>query len=269
MHEKLGICGQLGQKLFRVHVASNGTVYRDDVRKLITRDSQARHDQTRKRKEAEKPPASHPLDLAWEEDLLQSSGDVEWDTSLLLLIPLRLGLNDFNEDYVEALAHTFSFPQSVGVLGGRPRGARWFYGALSDGSQIFGLDPHTTQSAPRRRTARVNGNAAEVVDLSDEYLRSVHTTYPEVFSFLRMDPSIALGFYCRSKEDFEHVCSRMKVWKADHPDSPELFTVADASPDYAANISSAMNDMMLSGTAASLLDDADGHESDEDEYVIL
>lgn len=31
------------------------------------------------------------------------------------------------------MAHTFSFWQSVGILGGRVRGACWFYGAISDG----------------------------------------------------------------------------------------------------------------------------------------
>jgi cysteine protease ATG4 len=143
----------------------------------------------------------------------------------LLLISLRLGLKSFNADYIQAVAHTFSLPQSVGVLGGRPRGARWFYGALSDGSKIFGLDPHTVQNAPRRRTARVNGEVSSVVDMSEDYLRSVHTTYPENFTLLQMDPSIALGFYCRTEEELENVFSSMQQWKQQHPESPELFTV--------------------------------------------
>jgi cysteine protease ATG4 len=270
MHERqqLESVAHLERKLFRVHVAGHGTVYRDVIRKLVTRDSQARFDEEKRKKEAELPPAAHPLDLAWEEELLESTGKVEWDTALLLLIPLRLGLKSFNADYIQAVAHTFSLPQSVGVLGGRPRGARWFYGALSDGSKIFGLDPHTVQTAPRRRTARVNGEVSSVVDMSEDYLRSVHTTYPEVFSLLRMDPSIALGFYCRTEADLENVFSSMQQWKQQHPESPELFTVADASPDYSANISSAMNDMMLSSTGGSLLDVND-EDSDEDEYVMI
>jgi cysteine protease ATG4 len=270
MHERQQLVGKASQdrkKIFRVHVAPQGSVYRDSVKDLMTKDIQVQREKERKKKEKECPP-KHPLDVSWEEELIESSlsgvKDVEWDTSLLLLIPLRLGLKSFNADYVRAVAHTFSLPQSVGVLGGRPRGARWFYGALADGSKIFGLDPHTVQNAPRRRTARVNGKSSSVVEISDDFMTSVHTTYPEVFSLERMDPSIALGFYCRDNADLEEVLSSMERWKEENPDFPELFTVADAAPDYSANVTSVMNEM-----AGSLLDDGTDQESDEDEYVML
>lgn len=216
------------------------------------------------------PEPAHPLDAAWEDELVETADkSVDWDCPLLLLIPLRLGLNSFNEEYVRAVAYTFSLPQSVGGLGGRPRSARWFYGALSDGSKIFGLDPHTVQNAPRKRSAQVNGKSSYVVDLSEEYLRSVHTTYPEVFSLQKMDPSIALGFYCRTRQDLEHVFNSVRDWYAENRDSPELFSVLDAAPDYSADVSSAMDDMMMSRLAGSLMDGDESHVSDEDDYVML
>jgi len=266
MHERqqAGSKTPVDKKIFRVHVATQGAVYRDEIQNLMTRDAKALFEEEKKKKVGERPLA-HPLDQQWEEELIDSVESSEWDTALLLLIPLRLGLKSFNEDYVKAVAHTFSLPQSVGVLGGRPRGARWFYGALSDGSKILGLDPHTVQNAPRRRTARVNGKSSSVVDLSDDYMRSVHTTYPEVFSLLKMDPSVALGFYCRSKADLDSLFVSVQSWKEDNPDSPELFSVADAVPNYNANVSSAMNDMMMS--SCSLADE--DTMSDEDEYVML
>lgn len=267
MHERQQTSGKVNadKKIFRVHVASQGTVYKDEIQKLMTRDAKTLFEEEKKKKVSERPPA-HPLDQQWEEELIESVEGAKWDAPLLLLIPLRLGLKSFNEDYSKAVAHTFSLPQSVGVLGGRPRGARWFYGALSDGSKILGLDPHTVQNAPRRRTARVNGKASSVVDLSDDYMRSVHTTYPEVFSLHKMDPSIALGFYCRDKADVDSLFASLKTWKEANTDSPELFTVADAVPDYAANVSSAMNDMMMS--SCSLADDSPMSD-EEDEYVML
>jgi cysteine protease ATG4 len=266
MHERQQATGKVNvdNKIFRVHVASQGAVYRDTIQELMTRDARALFEEEKKKKAKERPPA-HPLDQQWEDELVESVDSVEWDTALLLLIPLRLGLKSFNEEYVRAVAHTFSLPQSVGVLGGRPRGARWFYGALSDGSKILGLDPHTVQNAPRRRTARVNGKSSQVVELSDDYMRSVHTTYPEVFSLLKMDPSIALGFYCRNQADLDKLLVSLKSWHEKNADSPELFTVAEAVPDYSANVSSAMNDMMMS--SCSLADE--GQISDEDEYVML
>jgi cysteine protease ATG4 len=256
------------RRMFRVHVAPQSTVYRDAIEQLMTRDNRAKVKETNGSNEHVACPApAHPLDAAWEDELVES-GDmsVDWDCPLLLLIPLRLGLNSINEEYVRAVAHTFSLPQSVGGLGGRPRSARWFYGALSDGSKIFGLDPHTVQNAPRKRSAQVNGKSSYVVDLSEEYLRSVHTTYPEVFSLQKMDPSIALGFYCRTRQDLEHVFNSVRDWHAENRDSPELFSILDAAPNYSADVSSAMDEMMMSRLAGSLMD---GDVSDEDDYVML
>jgi len=274
------VSSRVDRKVFRVHVASQSSVYRDSIEQLMTRDGRAavaaRAEDDDEKKigcaEKDRQMPDHPLDNAWEEELVESAELVEWDTSLLLLIPLRLGLKSFNGDYVEVVAHAFSMPQSVGVLGGRPRGARWFYGALSDGSKVFGLDPHTVQNASRKRSARLNGKSTSVVDLTDDYLRSVHTTYPEVFSLEKMDPSVALGFYCRDRSDLESVFASLRQFKASHPGTPELFTVSEMAPDYFANVSSAMDDMLLSSSAnnGSMFSDADGDQgSDEDEYVLL
>lgn len=123
MHENhLRIMGDDSNKsLFRVHVAVQGTVYRDEIQHLMTRDSQ--NIEGSELRNSLKPVATHPLDqAAWEENPQERV--CNWETALLLLIPLRLGLQTFNTDYVRAVAHTFSLPQSVGVLGGRPRGAR-------------------------------------------------------------------------------------------------------------------------------------------------
>jgi cysteine protease ATG4 len=264
------------RRMFRVHVAAGGTVYRDAIEDTMVKEAKTWLETEKQKKAQELPPPLHPLDVAWEEELLDplsaipgtesTRTDLAWDTALLLLIPLRLGLKSFNAEYVEAVAHTFSLPQSVGVLGGRPRGARWFYGALSDGSKIFGLDPHTVQTAPKRRNARVNGKPSSVVELSDEYMRSVHTTYPEVFSLTKMDPSIALGFYCRDRADLESVFSSLRQWNEAHPNSGELFTVANRMPNYTGNISSSAIDNMMD----SIMDDeGDDNASEEDEYIMI
>jgi cysteine protease ATG4 len=264
--------------LFRVHVAPEGAVYRDAVQKLMTKDSKQRVEERQKGTNSQKdasPVPLHPLDPsvpapAKEDDTLQQ---LEWDTGLLLLVPLRLGLNNFHQDYIQSVARSFSLPQSVGILGGRPRGARWFYGAYADGSKILGLDPHTVQTAPQKRrmhgpAGQVNHSSNSVVDLSDEYMRSVHTTYPEVFPIARMDPSIALGFYCRDKSEFAQLEAGLAQLKSQLTgSSPDLFTFADHAPDY---LSSAMNDMMLGDEDIDIDGDVvEGQASDEDEYVLL
>ncbi|KAK3557303.1 hypothetical protein QTP70_026619 [Hemibagrus guttatus] len=47
---------------------------------------------------------------------------------LVLLIPLRLGLSDINEAYIETLKQCFMMPQSLGVIGGKPNSAHYFIG---------------------------------------------------------------------------------------------------------------------------------------------
>jgi cysteine protease ATG4 len=259
------------ESLFRVYVATEGTVYRDAVQRLMCKDSDKKLEE--KKEEGTQISPLHPLDpqLPTPVDDAALLQQLEWDTGLLLLVPLRLGLNNFNEEYIQSFAASFALPQSVGVLGGRPRGARWFYGAYADGSKVLGLDPHTVQTAPQR----CNNTS---VNLSDEYIRSVHTAYPEAYPISKMDPSIALGFYCKNKADFENLQQQMKYLKAGlkDPSLPDMFTFADKAPNY---MSSAMDDMLLmdSGILGESTSDAGkaatngsyDHESDEDEYVML
>jgi cysteine protease ATG4 len=290
--------------LFRVHVATDGTVYRQSIEELMTRDGRKRRQEQEEKQEQQpydeedtKLPA-HPLDpLAIHAETSSTTTDVhatlsitppmEWDTSLLLLVPLRLGLNNFHPDYVKSLARTFALPQSVGVLGGRPRGARWFFGALADGSKVLGLDPHTVQPA---LTSLPRGGSDSPVSLPEEFLASVHSQYPDTFDLARMDPSIALGFYCRTRRDLESLEYSLKeidkaFAKASGTNkalssSQQLVVFMDRAPNYEDNFLSEeangmmMNDdeedMLIGGKlqcpkAQAYLDDDD----DEDDFVFL
>jgi cysteine protease ATG4 len=265
-------------KIFRVYVASSqGTVYKDEIMKLMTREVKRVEEQNSTQSFTV---LSHPLEaLSPEMDRTDTTSRTRcntttvWDTSLLLLIPLRLGLKKFSSEYIEALAYTFSLSQSVGILGGRPRGARWFFGAQTNdnhATQIFGLDPHTVQTAPRKRLATVNGFTKQVVELSDEYLQSVHTTFIETFSMDKLDPSVGLGFYCRDHSDLEDLLRSLDVWKKAHPNLPELFHVENITPSYENDDNMIlMNDDLDESTSALDAAEIDGNASDEDDYVML
>lgn len=294
--------------MFRVHVAQEASVYRDAINKLMTRDAR----EAQREKEAvvcekeeddddnEEEPLAEPSTAtsnAIEDPLLNnpladavlesrsSEPEFEWDAALLLLVPLRLGLKSFNADtYRLPLAHTFALRQSVGFLGGTPRHALWYYGASSDGSKIYGLDPHTVQDAAQKRQVgeEGEGGAYEIV-LSDDYLRSVHCAYPSTMEMSRIDPSLALAFYCRDRADFDDLCAALSDMKDEGKKYkiPELFSVADVSPDYCANGSSALVDMMMASSLGNVdcsfddsFDGGGGHgladEGDvEDDFVLL
>uniref|UniRef100_A0AAR2J7U3 Cysteine protease n=1 Tax=Pygocentrus nattereri TaxID=42514 RepID=A0AAR2J7U3_PYGNA len=122
-----------------------------------------------------------------------SQHPLDW-RPLLLLIPLRMGINDINPVYIQALKECFKMPQSCGVLGGKPNLAYYFIGFVDD--ELIYLDPHTTQLAVDSETG------STVDDQSYHCQRN-----PRRMKITSLDPSVALGFFCKSEEDFDSWCN--------------------------------------------------------------
>ena len=66
--------------------------------------------------------------------------DDQWKP-LLIIVPLRLGLTVMNRCYLNAIQEYFKLPQCVGIIGGRPNHAVYFYGIAKDKVcvTIFGI----------------------------------------------------------------------------------------------------------------------------------
>ncbi|KAL7589830.1 hypothetical protein Lser_V15G37266 [Lactuca serriola] len=139
-----------------------------------------------------------------------SRNQVEF-SPLLLLVPLVLGLDKVNPRYLPLLAATFTFPQSLGILGGRPGASTYIIGVQDD--KAFYLDPHEVQQA---------------VNISKDNLEadtsSYHCNVVRQIPLESIDPSLAIGFYCRDKDDFQDFCSRASELAAESNGAP-LFTV--------------------------------------------
>ncbi|XP_061268928.1 cysteine protease ATG4B isoform X1 [Bos indicus] len=116
---------------------------------------------------------------------------------LVLLIPLRLGLADVNAAYAGTLKHCFRMPQSLGVIGGKPNSAHYFIGYV--GEELIYLDPHTTQPAVA---------AADRCPVPDESFHCQHP--PGRMSIAELDPSIAVGFFCETEDDFNDWCQQVR-----------------------------------------------------------
>ncbi|XP_029331291.1 cysteine protease ATG4B [Mus caroli] len=95
------------------------------------------------------------------------------------------------------LQHCFMMPQSLGVIGGKPNSAHYFIGYV--GEELIYLDPHTTQPA---------------VELTDSCFipdESFHCQHPPCrMGIGELDPSIAVGFFCKTEEDFNDWCQQVK-----------------------------------------------------------
>ncbi|XP_036176323.1 cysteine protease ATG4B isoform X6 [Myotis myotis] len=172
-----------------VHIAMDNTVVMEDIRRLC-RSSLPCAEAT-----------AFPADSEGHCNGLPAGAEVTNRPSLwrplVLLIPLRLGLTDINEAYVETLKGCFMMPQSLGVIGGKPNSAHYFIGYV--GEELIYLDPHTTQPA---------------VEFTDSFLipdESFHCQHPPSrMSIGELDPSIAVGFFCKTEDDFNDWCQQVK-----------------------------------------------------------
>lgn len=115
---------------------------------------------------------------------------------LVLIIPLRLGLSEFNPTYVAAFKAAFTFQQSLGVIGGKPNHALYFIGCV--GNDAIYLDPHTTQSVAFVRYKETEAECK----LDATY----HCSNPNRMHISQMDPSVAMCFFCRTELEFDNLC---------------------------------------------------------------
>jgi len=105
--------------------------------------------------------------------------------------------------------------QSVGIIGGRPRQSLFFVG-FQDESVIY-LDPHTVRPA---------------VKLDQEFSpESYHCRIPQKMAIENIDPSLAVGFYCGTSNEFAELCSNLQMMNANCGGYP-IITIAHKPPDY-------------------------------------
>lgn len=126
--------------------------------------------------------------------------DQSW-RPLMLIVPLRLGLTAVNPIYIDALKRCFQLPGNVGMIGGRPNQALYFIGYVGD--EALYLDPHTTQA-----TASVGAKtAADELEADATF----HQRYAGRIDFRAMDPSLALAFLCRTRDEFDTLCEALRA----------------------------------------------------------
>ncbi|KAI0353215.1 hypothetical protein OH77DRAFT_1554187 [Trametes cingulata] len=71
---------------------------------------------------------------------------MQWgDRAVLVLIGIRLGIEGVNPLYYNTIKTLYTFPQSVGIAGGRPSSSYYFVGSQAD--NLFYLDPHHARPA--------------------------------------------------------------------------------------------------------------------------
>ncbi|PON86856.1 Peptidase C [Trema orientale] len=174
-----------------------------------------------------------------------SRGQANW-TPILLLVPLVLGLETINPRYIPALRATFTFPQSIGIMGGRPGASTYIVGVQDE--KAFYLDPHECQPV-----VDIDRNNVEA-DTS-----SYHSSVVRHVALESIDPSLAIGFYCRDKDDFDDFCFRGNKLAEESKGAP-LFTVTRTK-----NLPKSVNHSNVLGDSSEISDSFDALPSNNTE----
>lgn len=139
-----------------------------------------------------------------------------WWRSLILLIPLRLGLDNLLPSYAPALLKCLELPWSLGFVGGKPNRSLYFVG--KHGNRVLFLDPHVTREAVTLET--------DFGEINPDY----HCDKVNSLQLSELDPSIGLGFYIRDEKSFEKFWEvALEFKKEEFP----LFSCEREKPSYA------------------------------------
>jgi cysteine protease ATG4 len=179
-------------------------IYRDDVQDITTGKkprgdfftNQLSTDQSRQEAKNLYDASSSPQQQPINEE------DETYFKPVLLLVALRLGIDSLHPTYYPALKACFELPSFVGIAGGRPNSSLYFIGLQGD--ELIYLDPHF--SRPALETKHLNS-------YTKEELNTYHCTVPRRIHISHLDPSMLLGFYCRTQQDFDLLNDQIKAVK--------------------------------------------------------
>ncbi|XP_067678826.1 cysteine protease ATG4C-like [Haliotis asinina] len=161
-----------------VYVAQDCTVYKQDVIDLcLTRPKSLSQLSTCEEEEEEEEKAGK-----------ETTSDGEWKRAVIIFIPMRLGGESLNPIYIPCVKNLLAHDNCIGIIGGKPKHSLYFVGWQED--KLINLDPHYCQ---------------DVVDTSAQNfpVQSFHCVSPRKLSFTKMDPSCTVGFYIRTKAEFD------------------------------------------------------------------
>lgn len=139
----------------------------------------------------------------------------KWKNGILILIPLMLGVKKIDESYYETFKVLLKSPNSVGVIGGKPRSALYIVGFKD--SEVIYLDPHFVQKA-----------SSSLEDLKKRYYMYFNRKFLTA-EFSELESSMSVGYYFRNEYEFRNFQSFLEK----NEDSIKgVIAIKDYTPQY-------------------------------------
>lgn len=140
------------------------------------------------------------LEALFEEDAkdVEKYLKIKWKQPLLIVVFAKIGLSKPNPEYLPFIKEILTFPESVGMLGGKPGLAYYIMGHVED--KLIYLDPHFVQESLKSRK-----------DLDDETLFSTYfSSSIRYLSLEDIDTSVGFAFWIKDEVEFERFVKRFK-----------------------------------------------------------
>lgn len=156
-----------------------------------------------------------------------SHSTAHWNRPVLVLIGVRLGLEGVHAMYHDSIKAIFTFPQSVGIAGGRPSSSYYFVGY--QGNSLFYLDPHHVRaSIPFRHppSDKVDDTEWWTQAYSEAELSTFHTDRPRRMPMKTLDPSMLIGFLITDEASMIDFVDRVKALPR------PIFSVLESMPKW-------------------------------------
>jgi cysteine protease ATG4 len=171
---------------------------------------------------------------------------VDSQASLLVLVPIRLGIDSIQAAYLTQIKSLFQFESNVGIAGGRDREAYFLVGLDNaelgedeeDSTSFYYLDPHMIQrSVPadwRLKSAAddevVLGSPKRTLGGLHQAVSTYHCSELRTLDAPKMCNSLAAGFYLRDAASFDMWAQHLKQMGDKYKDK-FIFTVFETEPE--------------------------------------
>ncbi|CAB4253852.1 similar to Saccharomyces cerevisiae YNL223W ATG4 Conserved cysteine protease required for autophagy [Maudiozyma barnettii] len=117
------------------------------------------------------------------------------NSKILLLLGVKLGINNINMGYTDDIFKLLNSKYSVGIAGGRPSSSLYFFGY--QGNELLYFDPHYPQPC-----------------LEESVYSTCNSTNYGRLNITDIDPSMLIGIFLNGKQDWEDFrlqCDKLQI----------------------------------------------------------